>query len=544
VDRNEKLLEVGVALSSELSLPALLQRITELAAEVTDARFAALGVIGPDGDLVDFLTHGVTPEERRAIGPLPRGRGILGVLIHDARVLRLHDIADDPRSVGFPPNHPRMRAFLGAPVRARGQVFGNLYLTEKEGGGDFTADDEAALTVLATQAGVAVANARLYEEVQLRARWLDAVREISTAILSGESSDGVLRLVAQRARVLMGADLASIVTPEEEAGSLIVAVADGAHAAELEGMHVPANHSLSGEVMRTGRPLLLEDASADARSYQPMVSVGRLGPSLWMPLAVGGLPLGTIAVANLAGGRHFREEHVRLLGTFADQAALGFEYTRVQRELGRLALVEDRERIAKELHDGVIQSLFAVGLNLQATAALGGDRRVGERIQDAVNQIDRVIGDLRNYIFALRPAVLANGLLGDALRQLAHELQTRSGVTTIVDVDPALERTLGEHATHIVQLTREALSNVGRHAEATTCRVSLRRHEEDVLLEIDDDGRGFDVSAAVASGMGLSNVHNRVASMGGQIDIESVPGEGTTVRIRLPLSAARGVAGS
>jgi signal transduction histidine kinase len=261
-------------------------------------------------------------------------------------------------------------------------------------------------------------------------------------------------------------------------------------------------------------------------------------------LAVRGAPLGTITVANLAGGRRFREEDVRLLGAFADQAALGFEYTRAQRELARLALVEDHERIAKELHDGVIQSLFATGLSLQATVALIGDHRVDERIQAAVSEIDRAISDLRGYIFGLRPAVLASGHLVDALRELAHELEVHSGVITIVDIDPVLDVVLREHATHIVQLTREVLSNVSRHAQATTCRVSLLRQGGEALLEIDDDGRGFDVTAMAARGMGRSNIHDRVASMGGRLEIQSVPGEGTTVRIRLPLPAAQEATGS
>jgi two-component system sensor histidine kinase DevS len=255
-------------------------------------------------------------------------------------------------------------------------------------------------------------------------------------------------------------------------------------------------------------------------------------------LAVRGAPLGTITVANLAGGRRFREEDVRLLGAFADQAALRFEYARAQRELRRLALVEDQERIAKDLHDGVIQALFAVGLSLQATVTLSGDHRVDQRIQAAVNEIDRAISDLRGYIFGLRPAVLASGHLVDALRELAHELEVHSGVITVVDIDPVLDVALSGRATDLVQVTREALSNVSRHAQATTCRVSLLRQGGAALLEIDDDGCGFD-TAMVTSGMGRSNIRDRVASMGGSLEIRSVAHEGTTVRILLQLPAAQ-----
>ena len=535
--RSARLLETGMALASELSLPALLQRIVELAADVTEARYGALGVIGPGGDLVDFLTTGITDEERAAIGALPRGRGLLGALIADARPLRLEELSGDPRSAGFPPNHPQMHTFLGAPVRARGQVFGNLYLTEKQGAPDFTADDEEALVTLATQAGIAISNARLYEEARIRQRWLQAVREATGAILAGADVETVLRLVARWARELAGADLATVVTRGAVGEHMRITVAEGMRAAELEGMAVPFENSLSGEVIRSGRPLVFEDTAADRRSYPPMVDTGRMGPSLFVPLTVRGRAFGTLAVANEKGGRRFTDEDVRLVETFADQASLGLEYGRVQAEIQRLTLLEDRERIAKELHDGVIQALFAVGLSLQGTAAIVAESRVGARLQDAVNEIDRVIGDLRSYIFGLRPHVLASaGGLGAALDQIAHEFESTSGVTTVVELDESLEEPLSDNAVHIVQLAREALSNVGRHARAQTCRLSLRRAGDGAVLEIDDDGVGFDVAPALESGgMGLGNLRSRAQSIGGELDITSAPGEGTVIRISLPV---------
>ena len=371
--RAEALLSTGLALAAELSLPVLLQRLIELAVELTEARYGALGVLSADGThLVDFVTTGITDAERAAIGDLPHGRGILGVLIDEAHPLRLDDIAADARSVGFPPNHPHMRSFLGAPVRAHGRVFGNIYLTDKRTAPAFTAEDEAALVVLATQAGVAVANARLYDEVQ-----------------------------------------------------------------------------------------------------------------------------------------------------------------RAQAEVARLKVLEDRERIARDLHDGIIQSLFAVGLGLQGTSAVVGDARLADRIQQAVGEIDRVIGDLRSYIFGLRPSVLAAGNLTDALEQLAHEFQERSGVTTVVDVDASLESPLAGMATHVTQLVREALANVSRHAHAETCRVSVRQESGGVLIEVDDDGRGFDLDTA-PRGLGLVNMGERATTLGGFLEIESHPGQGTAIRVTLP----------
>jgi signal transduction histidine kinase len=372
-ERDRALIEAGLILSAELSLDAVLQRIVELAVEITGARYGALGVLGEDGRISEFITEGVTPEQRALIGDPPTGHGILGVLITERRPLRLPDIGGDPRSYGFPPNHPPMHSFLGAPVSARGVVFGNIYLTEKRGGPEFTEDDEAALVVLATQAGVAVENARLVEET--------------------------------------------------------------------------------------------------------------------------------------------RRQH---------------------RELQRLSVLEDRERIAKELHDGVIQSLFAVGMSLQGTAALARDEELGRRIDEAVTEIDRSIRDLRNYIFGLRPGILADRQLDQALRELGAGFEARAGVVTVVELDAGLASELASRAGDLVQLTREALSNVGRHAHATTCRVSLRRDAAGgAVLEIDDDGSGFDLEAAPA-GMGLANLRDRAAALGGELTIRSVRGEGTVVRLTLP----------
>jgi signal transduction histidine kinase len=372
--RDHLLIEAGVALASELDLDAVLQRIVELAVELTDARYGALGVLDDGGDAIGrFITFGVTEDERAAIGPPPIGHGILGMLIKEQRPMRLPDIGRDDRSYGFPPNHPPMRSFLGAPVVALGQVFGNIYLTEKQGGEAFTGDDEDALMVLATQAGVAIGNARLYE---------------------------------------------------------------------------------------------------DSR--------------------------------------------------------------RAQQELRRLEVLEERERIAKELHDGVIQSLFAVGMGLQGTAAMARDADLGHRIEGAVEEIDRAIRDLRNYIFGLRPGILADRQLDQALQELGTEFSERSGVLTIVDVDGEMASELASRAADVVQVTREALSNVGRHAGATSCRVSLRRIGPGAELEIDDDGNGFDPTLP-RSGMGLTNLEDRVRSLGGELSITSVAGEGTTVRATLPV---------
>ncbi len=531
--RDERLLEAGLILSSELSLPLTLQRIVELAAEITGARYGALGVLGPDGAITAFITTGVSEAERAAIGHIPVGRGILGVLIDDATPLRLQDISRDPRSVGFPPNHPPMRSFLGAPVKARGRVFGNIYLTEKQGAEEFDADDESALTVLASQAGVAIENARLYEEASDRARRLEALRAVATAILGGGRAEAVLGLVARYARELAGADVAAIAVPADD-GELVVQAADGVQAERLRGVRFPVEGSVAGEVLRSGKVVVLPDANAEERVDQPLVGLGQVGSALFAPLSAEGRAFGTLAVANAHGGPAFREADVQLLETFAAQAAVALEHVRLRRELDRLVVIQDRERIAKELHDGAIQALFAVGLGLQGTAMLARDPELAARIEGAVDELDRVIRDLRNYIFGLRPGILADRQLDQALRRLVEEFQQRSGVVAVAEIDPEAAALLAGSAGDVVQLAREALSNVSRHAAATTCRVSLRQEEAGVVvLEVDDDGRGFDPDVA-AGGHGLPNLRERAAALGGQAEISSTPGQGTTVRATIP----------
>jgi signal transduction histidine kinase len=535
-DRRDRLLESVLVIASDLSIQVVLQRIIELAVKLTDARYGALGVIGSDGRLLDFITTGITPEERRAVGPLPVGEGILGVLIRDAKPLRLAHISKDPRHVGFPPNHPPMESFLGAPVKARGKVFGNIYLTQKVSAPEFDADDEAALLVLATHAGVAIENARLYEAARRRGQWLEAVREISTAILAGTDSDGVLQVIARRARELVDAATATIVTPAPGGArdSLTIQVADGAHAADLIGLPVPIEGSVSGDVIQSGKPAVFADASRSDRTYQPMIARGNMGPMVLVPLILRGKPFGTLTVSNPVGGAAFDEEAIRLVETFADQTSVALEYGRAQTELNRLHVLDERERIGRELHDGVIQSLFSVGMGLQATATRSRDPEVESRIESAVGEIDRAIRDLRNYIFGLRPGILADRQLEQALDDLAREFEEKSGVITVTDIDGTVAAELAPRAADLVQFTREALSNVGKHAQATTCRVSLHRDGDQAVLEIDDDGLGFD-PVAPQTGLGLRNLKDRALAIGGRVTVESKAGEGTTVQFAIPI---------
>jgi signal transduction histidine kinase len=533
-DRKDVLLEAGLTLAAELSLPMVLQRIVDIAAEVTDARYVALGVIGEDGALVDFITTGISAKQRKAIGALPRGRGLLGLLIHDPRIVRIADIRMHPESVGFPHNHPPMRSFLGAPVQAMGRVYGNIYLTEKRGARQFSAQDERSLLVLATQAGVAIANASLYQESVRRERWLGALREITGAILEGADANSLLMSIAEHARELAGADAASILTTTPTAGVLEVAAAVGAYAEQVRGHAVPARESISGEVIQTGKVLHTDDAGTHGHAYQPIIRLGHVGPAIFVPLRVRGRATGTLMVANLKGGRRFDAGTIRLTQTFADQASVAIEYARAQEDSLRLGLMEERERIAKELHDGIIQSLFAVGMGLQSTALLAVSPATGTRIESAVEELDRVIRDLRNYIFGLRPGILADRQLDQALRMLGEEVQASSRVLIDVEVDAALAAGLSARSHEIVQLTREALSNVARHAKADHADVRLARRGSKAVLSIEDDGIGFDVRADSA-GNGIRNMRERAEAMGGGLRITSKPGKGAKLLVTFPV---------
>jgi signal transduction histidine kinase len=533
-DRKDALLEAGLALASELSLPMVLQRIVDLAAEVTDARYGALGVIGAGGGLVDFITTGISAKRRSAIGALPHGRGLLGLLIREPSIVRFPDIRKHPGTVGFPPNHPPMTSFLGAPVQAIGRIYGNIYLTDKRSAPEFSEDDERSLLILATQAGIAIANASLYQESLQRERWLDALRQISGQILEGVDPDSLLTSIAEHARELAGADAASILTTTASPGSLEVVAAVGAYAPQVRNQSVPAKKSISGGVIETGKVLHTNDASAHARGYQPVIRLGHIGPAIFVPLRVRGRATGTLLVANLKGGRVFDEATIRLVETFADQASVAIEYSRAQEDVKRVGLMEERERIARELHDGIIQSLFAVGMGLQGAALLADSPDTAGRIDSAVNELDRVIRDLRNYIFGLRPGILADRQLDQALRELGDDLQKRSGSRVKVEVDAELAASLSSKSFQIVQLTREALSNVARHAAAGQSVVRLAREGKEAVLTIEDDGVGFDVGGDSA-GNGLRNMRERAEAMGGGMLVTSVATKGTRLRMTFPI---------
>ncbi len=427
--------------------------------------------------------------------------------------------------------HHRLEYAANPHARAMGV---NLEISlRRKDGGEFPAD--IALSPLQTPAGLlVVAAVRDATERRRAQNRMQAVIEVTQAIMEGES-ERALRLIAHHARVLGGADQSMVVVPEPGGEMLVVRVADGERADALIGMRMPERKSLAGEAFRTGNPINVPDAQSDARAHQPTAIAGRFGPTFCMPLRVAGRSFGTLVVANQRGRTPFAGESLKVVELFATQAAVALEYARLREELQRLAVLEDRERIAKELHDGVIQALFAVGMTLQATEGQVDDpEAVRARLAGAVESIDSAIRDLRNYIFGLRPGILADRQLDQALRQLAEEFQEKSDIITVVDIDARIAAQFGNASTQLVQIAREALSNVARHAQASTCRLSLVQRGGQGVLEIDDDGRGFEL-AHDRRGQGLRNMRERADAIGGKFAVESSLAEGTTVRVALPL---------
>lgn len=518
-DRKDALLEAGLALASELSLETVLTRIVAVACQLTSARYGALGVLGRDGRISEFITHGISTARRARIGSPPVGRGLLGVLLAEPRPLRLPHIGADPRSVGFPPHHPPMNSFLGAPILAHGRVFGNLYLTEKRGAREFTAADERDLRILASQAGVAIANATVYGEAVSRQLWLERSQSINRAILEGTPVLEVLRMAAAWGRDLLGAEgaLIALLRPGS-GGKLAVEV--------VEGLAIEAGSPLP-------EGLALQALRQPTPVFSAAASPGDENSAVFARLDGSQGPLGVIGViGRRAPGKLSAEESQVLLGVAA-QAAVALEHERAERQRERLALLDERERIARELHDGVIQSLFAVGMGLQAVAA--NHPEVGSRVERAADELDQVIGDLRNYIFGLRPGVLGTHPLAEALRHLARELEGRSAIVATVEIDEDVARRLADTAEDWVQVTREALSNLSRHSGAASCRIRLGAGGGRAVLTIDDDGAGFDTSAPRPGGQGLENMRARVRRLGGRLTVRSRPGLGTQLRMTIPL---------
>ncbi|WP_436535759.1 GAF domain-containing protein [Actinoplanes sp. HUAS TT8] len=529
-ERLRALLDAVVGIGTDLDLRSTLRRIVEAACALAGARYGALGVLAPDhGSLSDFITHGIDAATHAGIGDLPHGRGVLGLLITDPHPVRLPDIRKHPNSFGFPPNHPPMHSFLGVPVRIREQIFGNLYLAEKQEAAEFTDDDEEIVIALAAAAGIAIDNARLYELAQRRERWLAATAEITSVLLGPVQRTEALRLIARRAREVAAAELVLVMLYDEPNSRYTIEVAEGAdpHCSRLVGQLVPVD-----------RAAVVEFGQESYRAVENLRAVtewpGEVPavPALAAPLTSVDALQGVLIVTQPVGQVSTEEDAV-LLSTFAGQAALALQRARAQEERRQLAVLEDRERIARDLHDVVIQRLFATGMQLQATMHQVTRPDAVKRLNAAVDDLDATIRDIRRSIFELR-APVGPSLRGE-IREVVAAADESLGFRPTLDTNGPLDSAVPDDVVpDLLAVLRELLSNVARHAEASSARVSVTASTGQIVLCVEDDGVGTDPAQARG---GLANVRGRAEDLGGVFELGPGPGGGgTVVTWRVPVT--------
>ena len=532
-ERLQSLLSANRSIVSELSLPAVLRQIVETARTVARSRYAALGVLGPDGGLEQFVHSGMPKGAEQAIGHLPTGHGMLGALIDDPRPIRVHDLRNDPRSAGFPAQHPAMRTFLGVPIRSRDAVFGNLYLADRTDGSDFTEQDESLVLALAATAGVAVVNARLYQESRLRQEWLRASGEISRELLAGEDDAQVLRRVAASVQRLADADVVTILLPTADGPpDLQVVAASGERSAELLRTRHPAEGSVAWRAMQDRHGVQVDAATAeDAVLLDAQVAVG---PVMALPLTGEWRPRGAVLLGRLKGGRPFAVSDLQMAETFAGQAALALELADARADRQRLIVLEDRDRIARDLHDHVIQRLFATGLGVQSMASGLTAGPLRERLGRAVDELDETIRQIRTSIFALRDARVSVASVRDAALDLFAELEPVLGFRPDVSFSGPLDTLVDDHLVDdVTAVLREALTNVAKHAQARQVGVVVAVAEGRLRVEVLDDGVGL-VQPSPHSG--LANLRARAEQYGGALDVDNGDEGGLRLEWTIPLA--------
>jgi signal transduction histidine kinase len=537
-DRLRGLLEAATALSSELSLDDLLQKLVGTAAALTGARYAALGVIDASGSALErFLTTGVDAETHAAIGDLPRGRGILGVLISDATPLRLESIADDPRSVGFPPNHPPMRGFLGVPILLRGRAYGNLYLTEKADG-PFTAEDQELVETLASHAAVAIENARLFEAATEWSAQLEALNEVGTALAAELELPRLLALVCRRLRELIGARVVTIALAEAD-GSLRVEAADGTGAGAIVGTLLSRSASKSGRVLERRRPERVDSLADDPEVDLTMPEQLDARAGLFVPLVAGGRAIGVIAAHDKEGDDpRFDEGDLRVAENFATRAAVAVDLSaRVAGDaLRRVVEAQEleRRRLARELHDQTGQELTSVLLGLKSVEEARGDEERAAALAAVREQVVQTLHDVRRLAVELRPKALDDFGLVPALERLRDTFAEQTGMQVEL-VSQLRGRLPPDVETALYRIVQEALTNVVKHARAGAVSIVLARAGGSVTALIEDDGRGFEADERERGGLGLLGMGERLALLDGMLKVESRPGAGTTIVAEVPL---------
>jgi signal transduction histidine kinase len=536
-ERLRGLVATGIALSAELSIEAVLERVLQAAVDLTGARYGALGLIDATGtSLEHFITVGIDEELKRSIGDPPRGRGILGVLIHGRETLRLRDLREHPRSVGFPPGHPPMESFLGVPIELRGAAFGNLYLTEKADGDEFTEEDEETVRLLAAQAAAAIENARLYEAARRWSRQLESLNEVSAALVGEADLSHLLELAAARLRELVEARVVMIQRPTRDGTSLTVEAASGDDAERLRGLRLDARRSKSGITLERKLSERIDSLIDDPEVDQTTPRLVHATSALYVPLIVREEAVGVVVAYDKRGrSPRFSDADMRIAQAFALRVAVAIELSeRVGRSAVRALLQGqelERRRLARELHDETGQALASILLGLKALEA-----RVGQESLEFVrNLVAGALDDVRRLTVELRPPALDDFGLGAALERLADVVAGRSGLAIHVNVAAAPGTLPAEHETAIYRIVQEALTNVVKHAEARSVSIVVALGEESVRVVIEDDGAGFVRGEVREQALGLVGMRERALLLGGRFDVESAPGAGTTIVAELPL---------
>lgn len=531
--RVDALLDAVMAVSAGLDLDVTLRQIVRVATELVDARYGALGVLGSEGMLAQFIYEGIDEPTRELIGPLPTGHGVLGVVIEGGKPLRLSELAHHPSSVGFPPNHPPMHSFLGVPVQLRGEVFGRLYLTEKNNGEEFTADDEVIVRALAGAAGIAIENARLYEEARQRQHWLQAVGEVTSTLLAGVDPGQALQLIATHAATLTGADYALIALPvgagnEVGVEELVVSVSAGADAENLTGMRIPVAASTSGAAFRERAPRTVPQLEFDVAASTDIA----FGPAMVLPLRGHESTAGVLLLVRTVERAAFDTEQLEMAASFADQAALALEQAEIRTTMNEMEMLSDRDRIARDLHDHVIQRLFAIGLAMQGTHRRSVKSPiVASRLSEHIDQLHNVIQDIRTAIFDLHSVAREGPSLRSALREIIAELTDETPFKVAVRLTGPLDVIPADIAEHARAVVREAVSNAVRHSQASEVDVVVAVGDN-VTVDVADDGVGI---PGTAQRRGLRNLEARAAASGGALTITSPPSGGTNIHWSVPL---------
>ncbi len=536
-DRVHALLEAVVTVGSNLQLDVVLRRIVEAAVTLVDARYGALGVLGQDGKLADFIPVGVDEATIARIHHWPEGHGLLGLLITDPRPLRLADIARHPQSSGFPDGHPAMKSFLGVPIRIRDEVYGNLYLTEKRTGPAFDEEDETLVTALAAAAGVAVENARLYEEAHRQQQWLAASSEVTRRLLAGAAVDAVLDFVTQQALEMTSADLVILARPDADRQHLVISHAAGQGAQAALGLRFPAEASISGRVLADGQPVTVTDFRHDPRTSRTAREALELGPAILLPLGATGNVRGVLTVGRAPGSLPLPQAAIELAMTFAAQAGIALELAERRQDAERLLVFEDRDRIARDLHDQVIQRLYASGMKLQGTIPLITRPLVEERVSSVVDDLDQTITDIRAVIFSLQARGTGVPSLNSKVSDVIREMTEAHGMSSSVRLDDRLDRAVPvEIGEHMLYALREALSNAARHGHASHVDVTVLADGK-LSLTVRDNGTGIQDTPHRS---GLANLARRAELYGGTLTVSPVT-SGTELHWQVPLPTATSV---